>query len=105
MAVTYQFVAGDTGSKLKVTCKNDQDSIIIDLTGATVKLKWKNTSGVLVTKTMTILSPATGGQAIYQFATAELYAGTMEFEVEITDSGGKVIRNLDLIKEKVRGSL
>ncbi len=102
---SYQFVAGDTGSKLKVTCKNDSDSTVINLTGATVKLKWRGSGGTLQTKTMTILTPATNGQAEYQFLTGELFAGTMDFEVEITDSGGKVIRCLDLISEKVRAAL
>ncbi|MCC7202439.1 MAG: BppU family phage baseplate upper protein [Nitrospirae bacterium] len=102
MSSTYQFVAGDTGSKLKVTCKNDADNSIIDLTGATVKLKWKDSGGALQTKTMTVLTPATNGQAEYQFASGELFAGTMNFEVEITDAGSKVIRCLDLIIGKVR---
>ena len=102
---SYQFVANDTGSKLKVTCKNDADSTVIDLTGATVKLKWKNSSGILQTKTMTVLTPATNGQAEYQFLIGELFSGTMDFEVEITDSGGKITRCLDLIAEKVRAAL
>lgn len=101
----YQFVAGDTGSKLRVTCKNDADSSVIDLTGATVKLKWKDSSGTLQTRTMTLLTPATNGQAEYLFLPGELFAGTMDFEVEITDAGGKIIRCLDLIPEKVRSSL
>ncbi len=102
---SYQFVAGDTGSKLKVTCKNDADSSVINLTGSTVKLKWKDSGGTLQTKTMTVLTPATNGQAEYQFAANELYAGTVNFEVEITDSGGKIIRSLDVIVEKVRAAL
>lgn len=101
---TYQFVAGDTGSKLKVTCKNDADNTAINLTGATLKLKWKNSGGVLVSQTMTITSAATG-VAEYQFLTGELFAGTMDFEVEITDAGGKIIRCLDLISEKIRAAL
>lgn len=105
MASTYQFVAGDTGSKLKVICKNDADNSLIDLAGATVKLKWKDTSGTLVAKTMIILNPSTDGKAEYQFAANELFAGTMDFEIEITDSGGKIIKSLDLIRETVRKAL
>lgn len=101
---TYQFVAGDTGSKLEVTCKNDADNSAINLTGATVKLKWKDSGGALQTKTMTITGAATG-VAEYQFLTGELFAGTTDFEVEITDAGGKIIRCLDLLREKVRAAL
>lgn len=101
---TYQFVAGDTGSKLEVTCINDDTGAVINLTGSTVKLKWKNTAGVLQIKTMTITS-AVGGVAEYQFLTGELFSGTMNFEVEITDSSSKIIRSLDLISEKVRRAL
>lgn len=101
---TYQFVAGDTGSKLEVTCKNDADNTAINLTGATVKLKWKDAGGTLQTKTMTITSAATG-VAEYQFLAGELFAGLMNFEVEITDSGGKIIRCLEIIAEKVRAAL
>lgn len=101
----YQFVSGDTGSTLKVTCKNDSDSTIIDLTGATVKLRWKDSSSTLQTRTMSIVSPATGGIAEYQFLAGELFAGLMNFEIEITDSGGKIIRCLEIISEKVRAAL
>lgn len=101
----YQFVSGDTGSTLKVTCKNDGDSTIIDLTGATVKLRWKDSSSTLQTRTMSIVNPATSGIAEYQFLAGELFAGLMNFEVEITDSGGKIIRCLEIIAEKVRAAL
>lgn len=101
----YQFVSGDTGSTLKVTCKNDSDNAVIDLTGATIKLKWKDSSSTLQTRTMTIVSPATSGIAEYQFLAGELFAGLMNFEIEITDSGGKIIRCLEIIAEKVRAAL
>lgn len=104
MAGTYQFVAGDTGSKLEVTCKNDSDSTAINLTGSALELKWKGSNGVLVSKTMTITS-AIAGIAEYQFLATELFAGAMNFEVEITDASGKIIRSLDLIVENVRRAL
>ena len=104
MASRYQFVSGDTGSKLQVTCKNDADNTVIDLTGSTVKLKWKNSVGTLVTKTITITN-AVGGIAEYQFGTSELYAGTMYFEIEIADASSKIFRNLSLLTEKIREGL
>ena len=101
----YKFVAGDTGSILRVTCKNDSDDAVIDITGATMKLKWKNKSGILQTKTMTPINPPTNGKAEYQFATGELFPGLMEFEIEITDAASKIVRSVDLISLSVRRAL
>lgn len=101
---TYQFVAGDTGSILEITCKNDADNTVIDLTGCTLALQWKGANGVLVSANMTV-TDAINGKARYQFLTTELFAGTMQFEVKITDVNSKVIRSLDLLSEKVRRAL
>jgi hypothetical protein len=101
--MTFRFVSGDTGSKLRVTCRNDSDNSVIDLTGATVALRWYNrATDAVIERTMSIINPATGGQAEYQFAAAELVAPEMDFEVRITDSGGKIVRSLDLLAEGVR---
>lgn len=98
------FVSGDTGSKLEVTCKRDDTGAVIDLTGSTVKLKWDDAAGALQTKAMTI-TDAANGIAEYQFLANELFAQQMKFEVEITDSGGKVLHSLELIRENVRAVL
>lgn len=98
------FVSGDTGSKLEVTCKNDDTGLVIDLTGSTVKLKWRDAANVLQTKTMTI-TDAPGGIVEYQFLADELIAPQMKFEVEITDTVGKVLHNIELIRESVRAAL
>ncbi len=99
-----EFVEGDTGSKLEVTCKDDADKSVIDLTGATIKIRWKNKASQLVEKAMTVTNP-TGGVAEYQFAAGELEAGTTGFEIEITDSGGDIIKNMSLILARVREKL
>lgn len=104
MSSIYDFVSGDTGSIYERTCKNDNDSTIINLTGATVKLNWKDSGGVKQTRTMTITS-AVNGIVEYHFTATELFAGTMNLEVEITDSGGKIIKSLDLYPARVRGAL
>lgn len=104
MAGTYQFVAGDTGSILEVTCLNDSDNTAINLSGCTVTLQWKAVGGVRVSKTMTI-TDAAGGVAEYQFLANELYHGVMKFEIKITDVNSKVIRSLDLLEETVRRAL
>ncbi len=105
MNTTYEFVQGDTGSKLEVTCKDNADDSAIDLTGATVRLKWiKKSDATTQSKTMTITS-ATTGVAEYQFAAGELVAGNMNFDVEITDSSSKVTTSLNPISVQVRGDI
>lgn len=85
-------VAGDNVT-LKVTCKRLSDKSIIDLTGATVRLKFKVNDGSLVTQVMTVPTPA-NGQAQYKFATNELTVGEVDAEVEITDVSTNVFTNL-----------
>lgn len=101
--MAYEFVQSDTGSKLQVTCKNDNDNSVIDLSNSTLELKWVDAAGALQTKTMTV-TDAANGVAEYLFSGSELEAGKMSFEVEIT-TAGKVISNLDLIKVTVRAEL
>lgn len=100
----YSFVAGDTGSVLRVTCTNDSDDTAINLTGATVALRWLNSAGTLVSQNMTIVTAASG-IAQYQFTASELFAPSMSFEVRITDASSNVIRSLNLIDVNVRAAL
>ena len=99
------FVSGDTGSELEVTCKDDDSGVVIDLTGSTVRLKWLDASDSLQSKTMSIVGAATDGVAKYKFLADELIPPQMHFEVEITDAGGFVLHNLELIRESVREAL
>lgn len=98
------FVSGDTGSELEVTCKDDDTGLVIPLTGSTVRLEWLDAAAALQTKTMTIVD-AVNGIVKYRFLANELIAPQMKFQVEITDSGGDILRNLELIREPVRGAL
>lgn len=102
--MAYEFVTGDTGSKIVVTCTDSVLGTAINLTGATVKLKWITNAGVLANKSMTITSAATG-VCEYQFLATEIEAPTMTFEVEITDATAKIITNLDEIVCNVRGAI
>jgi hypothetical protein len=99
-----EFVAGDSGSKLSVTCTDNALQTAINLTGSSVNLKWENEAGAMVTKAMTIDNAATG-VCSYQFAVGELFAPAMTFELEITTASGKIISNLDLIDISVRAKL
>lgn len=99
-----EFVEGDTGSALSVTCTDTTTGAVINLTGSTVALKWESATGAVVTRAMTVSSPASG-VALYQFATGELYPTGMQFEVVITDSGGKLLSNIEFITVNVRAKL
>lgn len=80
----FEFVAGDTASKLRVFCKDSDASVALDLSGSTVLLRWnKNSDGSLVEKQMTITDAALG-IAEYQFLAGELEAPVMTFAVKVT---------------------
>jgi len=104
MPIGYSFVTGDTGSILKITCKDAQTEAAMDITGSTVRLKWKDAAGVLVTKVMDIVTPLQG-IAQYQFAVGDLIAPKMRLEVEITDASGKVFSSIKPLEELVRGEV
>lgn len=91
------YVTGDTGTLLQSTCTDNETGEVIVLTGATVVVRWEDEAGAVVTKPMTI-TDAANGIVQYQFLGGELIAPRMKFEVEITDAGGKIISNLELIE-------
>ena len=96
----YDFSAGDTGSTLRVTCK-DVSGVVINLTGATARLKWRKVDKTLASVVMTITNAA-GGVAEYQFVAGELYDPGMDFRTEITDATGKILKNINTIYKTVR---
>ncbi len=102
--MSYDFVENDTGGKLRVTCKSAQGAAI-DLTGATITLKWRKADGQLETKPMSTVGAASGGIAEYQFAAAELFAPVMRCAVMITDASGYELSSLDHINLKIRKRL
>lgn len=73
---TYDLVAGDGGSRLRVTIKDQQSGDVIDLTGKAVKVRYAINGGTLQQRDMTVLNQTTSkGQAEYQFLAADLTAG------------------------------
>ena len=97
------FVAADTNSKLRISLTKKSDSTALDLTGATVNLKWKIGAGSLTTSAMTI-TDAAGGVCEYLFTSGQLVAGTMYVEAEIT-SAAKVVTTLEIGTFVVRAKL
>jgi len=99
------FVAGDRGAKIVAVCADNDTGIVIDLTGKTAQLRYKINEGTLVTKTMTVQSPGTGGKAEYQFDSADLTAGTMEAEVRIQSGLADQITSLNPLYVSIRAAL
>lgn len=81
------FVAGDTASKIRVSLTRASDGSVFDLTGYTARLKFRIGTGAVLTKSMDIVAPPTGGVVEYMFASGELTEGTMYAEVEALVSG------------------
>lgn len=95
MAVKYDYTASSE-DRFIVRCVDEVTSSVtgittetaINLTGKTVKLRYKIGSGALVTRTMTLFSQ-TGddvGKAYYDWTTDELTAGALTGEIAIEDS-------------------
>lgn len=100
----YDFVAGDTTSVLERQCK-DSDGNVIDLTSATVYVKFvtrdsRGRLGTRFSKTATI-TDAANGWIQYQFEAGELQAGTLFVDITI-EIAGRDATNLEQLEFKVR---
>jgi hypothetical protein len=85
---------GDTGIALVLSIT--ANGTAYDLTGATVNLQWKNSSGVIVSKQMSITN-ATGGVCSYTFSASDTFAGNMTFQAVITTASGGQLTTLQFI--------
>ena len=119
---TINLVQGDTKPELKftlrdsatavvtdpVTILDEEDSStwkIIDITGYTIKLKFKelNSSTVLFTESLAIISGSGGTcSMIWPADSLDIPAGIYEGELELTDGSSKVQTVYDKLKFKVR---
>ena len=120
---TINLVQGDTKPELNftlrdsatavvtdpVTVLDEEDSStwkIINITGYTIKLKFKalNSSTVLFTETLGVTAPATNGECfmIWPADSLDIAAGIYEGELELTDGSSKVQTVYDKLKFKVR---
>lgn len=69
-------VAGDGGSKLRVTLRDSATQEPIDLSGKTVKVRYAINSGSVQERAMIVLDQAASkGQAEYQFLTSDITDG------------------------------
>ena len=98
-------VEQDTSSKLSVTLTN-VDGTAINLSGATVKLKFKIDTSTLSTKTMTI-DDAANGKASYVFTKVGSVfdlaaAGTLYYEIEVTQADTTILTTSKISNIEVR---
>lgn len=101
---TIYLVQNDTGSQFKVTLTREDTGSTVDLSGATVRLKFKkkNTANVLSTLTANVASDLANGEAIFVFAAADtdITAGDYVGEIEVTfsdDSIESVFETIDIV--------
>jgi hypothetical protein len=86
------FVEGDE-TLLQVNCIGF-DRTAIDVSGATVTLRYRIAGGSLQSKTMTINAPNSAGQVQYQFLSGDLTPGKLSGEVGLQDNTGKAFTSL-----------
>lgn len=81
----YDLVAGDSGSVLRVTIRDNQTQKLIDLTSKSAKLRYDINRGNTVERDMTVLDQITNrGMVEYNFLAADLStAGQMRGEVRL----------------------
>lgn len=85
--MTVAFVAGDTAATLRVQCMDEETGEPVDLSGATVELRWRIAGRPMVTRSMVIVDAAEG-LAEYEFAANELRCGELRADVVITRTAG-----------------
>ena len=119
---TINLVQGDTKPELNFTLRDSATAIvtnpvtildeddsstwkIINITGYTIKLKFKelNSSTVLFTESLAIISGSGGTcSLIWPADSLDIAAGIYEGELELTDGSSKVQTVYDKLKFKVR---
>jgi hypothetical protein len=88
---TLYLVQNDSGAQVKVTVTRDDTGAVVNLTGATVLLKFKrrNTSNILSTIQAEVLSDFENGEAIFNFNGTSLDIPSGDY-VGVTFSSGAI---------------
>ena len=107
MTEKIKLVQGDTRPALVCTITDDTTSGALDLTGCTVRLKFREVGADTLTSTITgSIVNATAGQVVFYPASDPAMlqgaAGDYEGEIEITFGDGQVQTVYDPLKFKVR---
>lgn len=104
----YPLVKNDTAPQIKATITRDDTGNVVDMTGATVRLKFRKraTTTVLFTLTAnTDVNNLSNGIAIFTFGAGNLDVdeGYYEGEIEITYSNSTVETIYEVLDFHVRG--
>lgn len=105
MSDIIKLVQGDTLPVITVTITDEFTGAAIDVTGATVVVKFRaaNTTTVLTTLACTLVTPASGIVSFsFPSPALDVAAGLYEGEVQVTFSGGGIQSAYDLLKFRVR---
>jgi hypothetical protein len=108
MAEKIKLVQGDTKPALVCTITDDITGSAIDITGATVRLKFRAVGSTTLIATVigTVVNGPTGQVTFYPSTAPAMLsgsAGDYEGEIEITFADTTVQTVYDLLKFKVRG--
>jgi hypothetical protein len=103
---TINLVSGDTRPSIEVTLTREDTGSVIDLSSATVQLKFrkKGASSVLVTKTsIASSSDAQAGKAIFAWSPGDLNVSPGPYEGEVSfTSGGNTETVIELLDFNLR---
>ena len=106
MTDKIKLVQGDTRPQLQLTITDENTGAIIDITGASVVMKFRAVGDTVVLDTLTgIVTNGPAGQVVLPWNPTSLNvpAGDYEGEVQVTFSSGQGVQTVyDLLKFKVR---
>jgi hypothetical protein len=107
MAEKIKLVQGDTKPALVCNITDDVTGVALNITGATVRLKFREAGALALTATVTgVVTDGAAGQVVFYPASApemlQGEPGDYEGEIEITFADSTVQSVYDILKFKVR---
>lgn len=107
MVTKIKLVQGDTKPALVCSITDEITGVAINITGATVLLKFRAAGATILTATVTgsVTNGAAGQVTFYPASAPEMLAGVAgdyEGEIQITFSDGTIQTVYDLLKFKLR---
>ena len=94
----------DKGLILILTIKDNKTQAAVNLTGATVLLRWKLGTGAVTESALTI-TDAVNGVVQYQFSIPFAESGSLQYEAVVNDATGNIYTNLAIQKFAIRAKL
>lgn len=103
----FYLVQSDVGTQIKATITREDDGTVIDLSDATVRLKFRKKGNSTVLSTLTSIalsSDKTNGIAIFEFEDGDLDIdpGNYEGEIEATFTDGRIESVYEILEFFIR---